>query len=211
MHVTFALVGEGSSDLNLARPLEELLFKFGVESVEARPIDLSMIPDKVGHRVEDKIKWVVDQETDIELLFVHRDADNEGYEKRVSEIVQGMQATGDYLRCIPVIPVKTLEAWALVDEQKIRWVADNPRGTVPLAMPKIADIESIADPKKLLFSLIENASQTSGRKLKKLKTRMGAKRSLLIENTDVFGKVAHLSAWQSLENYVEEFVNGETV
>ena len=55
---------------------------------------------------------------------------------------------------ICVIPVRMTEAWLLIDEKAIRIAAGNRNGTEILEIPKLHELESLPDPKKLLYELI---------------------------------------------------------
>lgn len=204
MNVTFSLVGEGTSDLNLVAPIESLLLRYGAESVEARPVDLSTVPDRVGHKVVEKVKWVVENDTNVDIIFVHRDADNAGYDKRYGEISDAFRDFASDFNWVPVIPVRTIEAWILVEEYEIRRVADNPNGRIDLDVPSVKDVESIKNPKEKLFDLLRQASEVSGRRLKKLNRSLGRCRSRLIDQLDVEGPVKELESWKTFEAYTKK-------
>jgi hypothetical protein len=75
----------------------------------------------------------VKEEYPCELLFLHRDADSAGRDKRLDEIHSwikeaGVTASG----VVPVIPVRMTEKWLLVDERAIRRAASNPNGSAAL-------------------------------------------------------------------------------
>lgn len=50
-------------------------------------------------------------------------------------------------RVVPVIPGRMTEAWLRLDEAAIRRVAGNPNGRTKLGLPKLHEVESVADPK----------------------------------------------------------------
>lgn len=74
------------------------------------------------------------------------------YAERESEIweavAQGEQSHETVM--IPVVPVRMLEAWLLLDEYAIRYAAGNPRGRQPLKLPPAHEIEGLVDPKTML-------------------------------------------------------------
>jgi hypothetical protein len=95
------------------------------------------------------------------LLFVHRDAEAIRPEVRQREIDQAwaIQAAGQHL--VAIIPVRMTEAWLLLDETAIRSASGNPNGTMPLKLPGAARLESLKDPKELLFEALRTASGRS--------------------------------------------------
>lgn len=101
-----------------------------------------------------------------ELLFVHRDAESIHPEIRRREIDEAWtaQAVGQHL--VAIIPVRMTEAWLLLDEAAIRSASGNPNGTMPLKLPVAARLESLKDPKELLFEALRTASGRSAGRLK---------------------------------------------
>jgi hypothetical protein len=75
-----------------------------------------------------------------------------------------------------VVPVREQEAWLLVDESAIRRAAWNPHGRVRLALPKVKALEGVADPKALLRSALETASEKTGRHLRRFSVEEAADR-----------------------------------
>jgi hypothetical protein len=61
------------------------------------------------------------------------------------------------------------EAWLLIDEHLLREAAANPRGTIPLGLPALHDIENIPDPKTALHNFLRLASGRQGRRLRKFR------------------------------------------
>lgn len=92
-----------------------------------------------------------------DLLFVHRDAESEGREARLAEIRKHLHLLAGR-QAVCVVPVRMQEAWFLFDERAIRLAADNPAGRTPLSLPTFDRIESLPDPKELLFDLLRAAS-----------------------------------------------------
>ena len=101
-----------------------------------------------------------------ELLFVHRDAESINPELRRREIDDAWtpQAVGQHL--VAIIPVRMTEAWLLLDEAAIRTASGNPNGTMPLKLPVATRLESLKNPKELLFEALRTASGLSAGRLK---------------------------------------------
>ncbi|WP_404443004.1 DUF4276 family protein [Microbacterium marinum] len=194
----FALVHEGPSDSGLVAVLERMLIKAGFDEVygEAR--------QKVGS-VEDSLTGMAKAQECYQVVFVHRDADNAGRAARQSEIESAAEAVnwtdGEAPRVVPVIPITMTEAWLLLDEGAIRAVCGNARGDKPLELPKVREIENIADPKSVLFDALRAAAPNRGRR-QITDQEVGTWRSRLLERLDIHGQVTHLAGWLALEDDV---------
>lgn len=97
-----------------------------------------------------------------DVLFVHRDAERDGYALRRAQLDREL---GDIAQIwIPVIPVRMTEAWLLGSELAIRTAAGNPRGKAALAIPPRHRWEDRPDPKADLFGLLRTAADRSKRR-----------------------------------------------
>jgi hypothetical protein len=105
---------------------------------------------------------------------VHRDADNAGAEARRSEILAAAGLVDGSARVVPVIPIRMTEAWLLLDEMNIRVVAGNPRGKESLDLPKLHEVENLADPKELLSECLLRAAGAAGRRRERVAKRFSA-------------------------------------
>ncbi|MBS1914440.1 MAG: DUF4276 family protein [Bacteroidetes bacterium] len=204
----FTLIAEGSSDQALIAVLKWLLSDCGVTSVvQPQWADLYHLPRKPRGLVE-RIRTAL-AEFECELLFVHRDADRDGYNKRKLEIESAIETLARTDGIVPpvvcVIPIRMSEAWLLFDEKAIRTASGNPHGNVPLSLPSMATIEAVPDPKKLLAELIRRASGLTGRRLKRLR----ASSRLVAENISDFGPLSRLTAFQTLRDDLAKIVKRE--
>ena len=152
------------------------------------------------------MKAVLSTETEFDLLFVHRDADAAGHEERTREIVEASAKVELNVGQAPIIPVRTTEAWVLLDEAAIRRVAGNPRGRELLDLPRPSRVERLAEPKETLESALVAASGCSGNRLRKFKNRFGQHRRILLEQLPVGGALEQISAWRRLKEAVSELV-----
>ena len=100
------------------------------------------------------------------LLFVHRDAEAISPEDRQHEIDDAWTPQTDKLHLVTIIPVRMTETWLLLDEAAIRSASGNPNGKMPLKLPSASQLESLKDPKELLFEALRTASGHSGGRLK---------------------------------------------
>lgn len=203
--VSFALIGEGSSDRALVSPLQRLLAKLGVSRANGYPIDFARLPVSVGASVVDKLDWAAKSDQVSDLFFIHRDSDSMSPESRRQEIQKAAAQVG-CANFIPVVPVKAIEAWLLLSEVDLRRLSDNPRGTARLESLRPAAVERLADPKTKLYEQMRIASETSGRRRKRFNSTLAGRRTRLIESLDVNGPVTQMKAWAMLEDDVRRWL-----
>jgi hypothetical protein len=108
---------------------------------------------------------------------------------------------------VPVIPVRMTEAWLLLDEAEIRWVAGNPKGRAHLSLPRPHEVESVADPKALLRECILQAAGVTGRRRLAVAKRFDQHRRQLLERLDRNAAVSKLPSWQEMLSDVELVVS----
>ncbi|WP_008318055.1 DUF4276 family protein [Leptolyngbya sp. PCC 6406] len=206
--IKYTLLAEGTSDQALIPILNWLLRQhFEDYEIQSTWADLAGLP-KPPKSLSDKVKTSLHLYP-CDVLFVHRDTDNQGWEQRDGEIHTAWDAVNEHIReslsakLVPVIPVRMTEAWLLLDEAAIRQAADNPRGTVPLDLPTVKTVENLADPKAKLQDLLQRASGASGRRLKQF-NRRASDRMIRIANSMVdFKLLRALTAFQRLESQVQ--------
>lgn len=204
--VVYTLLSEGSSDRALLPILTWLLRHHLPEyAIQSEWADLGSFPNPPS-TLEERIVYSM-KYYPCDVLFVHRDADNKGRLQRLNEIEAAANKVekGEKVSIISVIPVRMTEAWLLFAEPAIRSAADNPRGSQPLALPRLKKVESIADPKDLLHSLLRQANGASGRKLKKFNAILSSKVQRVAEITDDFSPLRELDAFTKLEKLVSDF------
>jgi hypothetical protein len=174
------------------------------EDVQGRWADFRfLIRPPVG--LENRILMALDLYP-CDLLFVHRDAENVIHARRKREIDNAL-AELEQVRAIAtpticVVPVRMQEAWLLLDEAAIRRAAGNPTGRVSLELPRPNRVESVVDPKALLFTALRIASEQTGRRLAKL--HFPSLRYRVAELVVDYSPLRALSAFRSLEYSVLE-------
>ncbi|HEY5835170.1 hypothetical protein [Streptomyces sp.] len=197
---------EGSSDMGLRLHIEEIAADEGKEILVTSP-DFDRLRYPVGHSVADKLRAarkLNDKGSDYDLVVIHRDSDDGPPERRRREIAAAVSAAWPGLTHVPVIPVRMLEAWLLLDTAAIREVAGNPNGRVALGLPKPARAEAVADPKHLLKEAIAKASEEKGRDLRKLQNRFSENRRRLLQMLDRQGPVSQLASWKAFDAELRE-------
>lgn len=202
----FTLIADGSSDRALIPILKWLLWEVGIRTdLIAQWADLRHLrnpPLTLRGKIEAAVELYP-----CDLLFVHRDAEDQPAHLRRDEIDAIMQAVDPLRHRKPhvcVVPVRMQEAWLLIDESAIRNAAANPNGTTQLELPAVADIEAIADPKERLFALIKSATGLNRRRLAKFSLPQARLRvSELIQD---YSSLRGLSAFQDLEQSLRDVV-----
>ena len=186
---------DGSSDRVLTHILEWTLWECGVRaeliSQWADLRGLRTAPKGLAARIRKSIELYP-----CDLLFIHRDAEAASRQTRLEEIREAVQELGPR-PSVAVIPVRMQESWLLCDESAIRNAAANPNGTVPLSMPRIREIEEIADPKEKVFSLLRTASERTGRKLQQFNVEFA--RSLICEQIADYSQLRALPSFAAFE------------
>ncbi|MFJ4689799.1 hypothetical protein [Streptomyces sp. NPDC088766] len=189
-------LSEGSSDQGLVAHVEGIAADLGTQVTVSAP-DLRWLRSSVGHSVADKLRTARELGATYDLAVVQRDADRGSPDIRKAEIAEAVSETWPDLRHVPVVPVRMLEAWLLLDEQALREVAGNPRGRIPLELPKAAAVERIADPKQRLKDTLAKASGCKGRRLAELQQRFPRNRHRLLDLLDRHGSVSEVPSWQA--------------
>jgi hypothetical protein len=145
-----------------------------------------------------------------DLLFVHRDAEREPREKRVTEIYKTTEEIGKTVDMPPVvcvIPVRMFEAWLLFDEAAIRHAAGNRSSERSLNLPPLKQLEKLPDPKTELYERLKLASHLTGHRLQRFPVSQRASRVAdLIEN---FSPLRTLAAFKSLEKDIQNFIQNQ--
>jgi hypothetical protein len=210
----YTLLGDGRSD-DVLMPIIEWLFQdLGIVSpIQGEWADLSNIQSKV---LSERIGHALDR-FPCDLLFVHRDAENQPRQMRLDEIqkaVNQLQKTVDeyngtpfdvVLNHIPVIPIRMTEAWLLISEDAIRAAAMNRNGSIPLNMPPIQRLEDLPDPKQKLHEILRIASEKKRRRLKEFNPRLSA-REITREIID-FSPLRKLSSFRALEDDLRRWLD----
>lgn len=192
----YTLVTDGVSDQALQPILTWLIRELGVACpIQPQWADLRRLP-KPPRKLDKRIAVAVELYP-CDLLFVHRDAEREDWETRRAEIEQALHASASVPPVVCVIPIRMQEAWLLTNEPAIRKAAGNPSGKCPLSLPSIRALESLADPKDLLYDLIRTASELRGRRLQRLNVSFAAQR--VADFTPNFAALRDLKAFQYLE------------
>lgn len=208
--LTFALLSDGPSDRVLLPILRWLLMQSRPDWVfNGRWFD-PRVAKKPAGKLDDRIIQVF-QYQPCDILFVHRDAENESAEYRRNEIRGAL----DCIKSIPtydsiakhkvvcIVPVRMTEAWLLFDETAIRTAADNPNGNASLELPPLARVESLPDPKSLLRKALIAASEATGRKKDRFERDLSERIHRVANLIENFEPLRRLNAFQTLETDIK--------
>ena len=206
-HINTTLLGDGSSDAALKPILEWLLGQHLPQTVTfaVTVADLRGLPEPPRKPVEKlRVAWDL---YPADILFLHRDAENEPLNVRRQEaqhlVEQAFPKPPPYIR---VIPVRMTEAWLLGDETAIREAAGNPKGTEPLDLPPLKRVESV-DAKKILFTALERASGRNARRMKSFNVHRQRHRLAELSLERGFSHLRLLDSFQELEKDVIQLVS----
>ncbi len=203
----FTLVSDGRSDQALVRVLRWALIENGVNrAIAGSWADLGRLRTP-PRRLQEKIGAAL-HFYPCELLFIHRDAERRSLGERQAEIHRVLRRVcttgGQVPPALCVVPVRMTEAWFLFDEAALRQAAGNPNGRAPLALPRTNRIESIANPKDLLHTLIIAASGLEGRRRSRLRPEAAVHRlaDLIVD----YRPLRDLPAFAALDDEVRRVV-----
>jgi len=196
------LVCDGSSDRVLLPLLRWICAQHGQPDVEVEWANLYSLPEPPP-TLQARIEHAVDLYP-CDVVFIHRDAEGQGYDIRAREIdsaIQGISLPAH----IPVIPVRMTEAWLLSNEAAIRFAARNPAGEVPLDLPPLDRLEDTPNPKAVLHQALRVATELSTRRRRSLRAHQAA--YVVAEQTRDFAPLRALTAFQALETRVANLMS----
>lgn len=187
-----ALLAEGSSDKALLPLLRWVLAELTSSDVRLEWIDLSGFPNRPS-----SLRGKVEAASVIcrsDILFIHRDADNQPTQWRYDEI---RDAVGERPH-VGVVPIRTTEAWLLIDHATIRIAAGRVSGTEDLGIPPLSRIESIADPKSVLREALRRAHRATGRRAQRFDFGVAIQR--IADLVEDWAPLRQLTAFRRLEH-----------
>jgi hypothetical protein len=192
------LAGDGATDRSLGVLLEWVILQSSLLNNRGLVMQVAAPRANLAERLSRALR-----DYPCDVLFIHRDAERETREKRLDEIRRAASAAG-ISEYVPVVPVRMTEAWLLIDEGAIRRAAGNPNGGVPLTLPPLAKLESIADPKRLLRECLIRASEKTGRRLRQFERDLSERAGRVAELIGDFTPLRQLPAFQAFERDAHE-------
>lgn len=203
MPLTFTLRVDGATDDAMLMPILRWALVRALPDIEIQGqfADPRQLPRTRSGGLAERIRTAIEF-FPCDLLFVHRDAENQDPELRVAEI-QAALAEFPAISYVPVIPVRMSEAWLLIDEPALRRASGNPNGKVSIVLPPLQKLEQIPNPKDVLQSLLKTASELRGRRLKAFRAHECI--PLLSDSIRDFSPLDQLPAFRRLSKHIEEF------
>lgn len=199
--IRYTLLADGSSDAILLPIINWLITQnspgLGVQSQFANNLGT------IGAELEKRIPVALCL-FPCDILFVHRDGEGSTYDDRLQEITSVLAKTN--VNYVPIIPIKMTEAWLFSDEIAIRSAAGNKNGKIPLNLPMRKNWDKLPDPKKILFTALETASEKTGRALRKFYP--DRQRARVAEFTQDFSSLRGLPCFDSFETLLIEKLKG---
>ena len=192
--LAFTLLSEGSSDRALIPILLWSLRQHSGWMFQPQWADLRRLANP-PRTLEGRVRAAIELYP-CDLLFVHRDGNRVGFERRREEIRAALEQTSGH-PTIAVVPVRTQEAWLLFHEGAIRTAAGNPNGQEPLDLPALHRLEEVPDPKGLLHEILRNASGLGTRRRRSL--RLGPALHRIAELVDDYSPLRTLPAFNAFE------------
>lgn len=197
-HIKATLVTDGSSD-RLLVPLIELLFSAHTQWAYQVTCAEGLPPMSSGLKARMDAALAL---FPCDILFVHRDAEGVDAALRQNEIEASWHALQQTTTLVCVIPVRMTESWLLASEMPIRTAVSNPNGSESLSLPASKDIESLPDPKTLLFDALKVATGWNASRKKRFNPH--PYRHRVSELIDDLTPLRRLSSFRHLEAQVQE-------
>lgn len=191
--LTMTLAADGPTDANLI-PIFDWLMRDQFSSVAYRFEFASQNIARRGtlqERVQAALKLFP-----CDILLVHRDAENQPYLLRHSEIDGAVQGQHSYV--VRVVPIRMTEAWLLSNVAAIRAAAKNRNGQTALALPTPDQCERRPNPKADLQDALLQACGLSARR-RAIFDLSGAARRVAELTTD-YSSLRQLEAFSRFEN-----------
>lgn len=198
-HIRYTLLADGSSDAVLM-PVIDWLFSEHVPHLKVTGTfarDLNITERGLQSRIN-----AATRNYPCDVLFVHRDCETALLADRLAEITSVSRNLTNAI--VPVVPCRMTEAWLFSDEQAIRFAAGNQSGRVRLVIPTKRRWDSLPDPKEELLRLLCDASEKSGRALKKF--RPESARHIVAQRTESFAGLRGVAAFDEFEQAFLHFL-----
>ncbi|MCY3930236.1 MAG: hypothetical protein OXH70_00810 [Acidobacteria bacterium] len=188
--LTWSIVADGGTDRLLVPIIEWAIHRVDpqVESLEPQ-----------FRKRRGSVKEVLGrQDSGDMLVFVHRDSEGLPLEGRLQEF-EGVERPD----VVPVVPVQVSEAWILFDAGAIAKAAGAP--SAGIGVPRVAELESIANPKQRLDELlVAAAGNPSGRRGRTFKRSLVARRVSVAEYIADYSPLENVPAFAAFQEALAE-------
>ena len=179
--LTYAVIADGKTDRVLVPIIQWAIHRLDPE--------VEILEPEFRRRSGSVAEFLGTYDSGAMLVFVHRDAENLTLDARMREF-ESVSRTD----VVAVVPVRMSEAWILFDGPAIARAAGSRSAQV--SVPKLSEIEAIAEPKDLLERLLfEAAGSPTGRRGKVFQ------RSIVERRVSVAGHIGDFSPLESLNAF----------
>lgn len=197
--LTYTLVADGSSDECLM-PIIDWTFGQLFPTIEFSGAFATDLPSP-RHGLRSRV-LTAQKLFPCNLLFIHRDSENQNPNQRHVEI---MQLAGDVNHpIVPIVPIRMTEAWLLTSKNAIRKAAGNPNGDSDISIPSIKRLEAEPDPKETLFKALRDAANLGARQMAKFDVH--SRRRRVAECISDYTDLRKLPSFHRFENALQEAV-----
>ena len=132
------------------------------------------------------------------IVFFHRDSENLSLPERLREFETVTQPN-----VVPVVPVQMSEAWVLFDGPAVAKAAGSRTGDV--TVPRVAEIESIRNPKEKLNELLFRAAgEPTGRRGRDFRRSIAQRRVSVAEFIMDYSPLEKVPAFQWFQEALAE-------
>lgn len=204
----YTLIGDGTSEAALIPLLDWLIRESGYQGeLQGQCCDFRLFKRSSNNPLEQRITYGL-RFYPCDLLFVHRDAERASPPTRVREIQKALCDVSDCSASVPavcVVPVRMTEAWLLFNESAIRHAAGNPNGQTPLLLPTLDRLESLPNPKDILFKLIRQATELPVHRRESFRVSYSALQ--ITKYIQDFSPLRLLSAFSTLEYAIRNIID----
>ena len=188
--LTYAVVADGTTDRLLVPIIEWAIHRLDPE--------VEILEPEFRTRSGSVADFLRTYDSTAMLVFVHRDAEKIPLEQRMKEFDRV-----DRPDLVAVIPVRMSEAWILFDGPAIARAAGSPSANV--SVPRLSEIEGIAEPKDRLERLLfEAAGSPGGRRGKVFKRSLVERRVNVARHIGDFSPLERLTAFQQFQRSLAE-------
>ena len=183
--LTFSVVADGGTDRLLVPIIQWAIHRLDPE--------VEILEPEFMKRTGSVTEFLSLYDSDVMLVFVHRDSENASLEERLREFDSTSRSD-----IVPVIPVRMSEAWLLIDRHAIARAAGASSSVV--SVPRLSKIENIPNPKEWLDSLIlEAAGNPAGRRRKNLRSSIVDRRVSVASFISDFSPLENLPAFRHFQ------------
>ncbi len=214
MNLFLAFTGEGSSDTRFMTVLtERIVEKFLLDREITAELSWTIMPKKPGSSHSNILK-ASKEAKDQNILFIHRDADNNNWERAYQNHFETafQEITNDKdglynQNLIAIIPVKETEAWMLCNKQILKNNIETALSNSDLELTyQLSRIEQVNDPKGKIQRAIEIHNQALTKKQRRYSIKIGDLYDL-IGNEVPLSDLEYLDSFVRFKNRLEEVLN----